>query len=166
VAESPSKTARAALALSIVSICFSVFQWWNTEKEARISAAIDVSRNYYKDLNLPQAHALMKAYVGGNLNRDELELFVREADYLNYIAKLANENKLDKNFLSRDISYAMLVILQGHDNDAKWFEPGVASGLDRPDLRKFAQSADCPYKATLDSYTAAIAKSKAAAPSP
>jgi hypothetical protein len=164
MAESPSKTAKVALAISILTACFSIFQWWNTEKEARISAAIDVSRNYYKDLNLPQVHALMKAYVGGDLSHDELQLFVREADYLNYIAKLANENKLDKTFLSRDIHCAMLLTLQAHDNDAKWYDAPVASGLDRPDLRKFAQSIDCPYKAILDSYIAAIAKAKATKP--
>ena len=60
----------------------------------------------------------------------------------------------------------MLVILQAHYNDLKWYETSVVSGLDRPDLRKFAQSGDCPYKETLDSVIAALARSKAAAPPP
>jgi hypothetical protein len=46
------------------------------------------------------------------------------AVYLNYIAKLANENKLDKAFLSRDIHCMMLLTMQADDNDARWYDRG------------------------------------------
>jgi hypothetical protein len=35
------------------------------------------------------------------------------------------------------------------------------SPVDRPDLRKFTENADCPYKANMDSAIAAIANAQA-----
>lgn len=164
MADTPSKTAIAALSISILTACFSIFQWWNTEKQARILTAIDVSRNFYKESNQLSV-AIIEVARGKELSDDEADRLSRGQDYLNYIAKLANENQLDKTFLSRDMHCMMLELQQLHDNKLKELGPTFSkTAFEYPDLRKFALTADCPYKSVIDSFLTPLPKPKASEP--
>jgi hypothetical protein len=149
MADPASPTAKWALGISIVVAAFSIFQWFATQKEARISSAIEISRNYFKDRDLAGASALAKAYTGVELSDDEALLVARDADFLNYVALLLNAGRLEQQFIEEDIQCAMLVMFQAQAN-LKESSPALKEFFSSPQIAKFVPRAKCEGKENID----------------
>jgi hypothetical protein len=148
MAEPTSVTAKVALFISIGTAAFSIYQWWNTQREDRIKNAIEISKSYYKDNDTPTQLALMLAYKGQKVSPQQILLIGQMTDQMEYIALLTNHGKLDRDFLSQDIQCAMLFVLGAHAQLKTIFPPLEAIKL--LEINKFTPHAQCAIKTTID----------------
>ena len=98
--------ARAALVVSILSAVFSFLQWLNTESENRISAAVELSKNYLKERDVAASDLVVKTIIDGadSISKEDATTIGRYTDLLSYIALLTNKNRLDKVYLADTIT--------------------------------------------------------------
>jgi hypothetical protein len=130
-----------ALCISIVTAVFSVYQWWNNEKESRVNAAIEISRNNLKDRDERTMAAVVKIITGNEISLEDAMLISLHADQLEYIAFLANANKLDKSYLSVALNCDIVLTLLAGDKLAKLFPPLAKSPAHQ--MRDFDRTANC-----------------------
>lgn len=97
--------AALALFLSIMSAVFALFQWRATEPTALTTATIDLSRKYIED---PQVNQQLMNY---RIDDSSADINHRLISYLNYIAYLTNEGRLDRRYLAPQITCDMHEIL-------------------------------------------------------
>lgn len=91
MAERPSP--KLQLWLSIATAVFSFYQWFDTQRQQRISAAIEFSKDYLHDPEMVSRYAKLLDYDPKMTMSNEEMLKERSfIDLLNYIASLA---KLD-----------------------------------------------------------------------
>jgi hypothetical protein len=105
------RLAVAAFCLSIGTAAFSIFQWWNTEKQNRITAAIELSKNFIKDTDPETVEAVWAAAKSpAKISVNQLTLFAKFGDQLNYIALLANKGRIDRDYLHPSIDCSVIVL--------------------------------------------------------
>jgi hypothetical protein len=148
MAEPASVIAKVALFISIGTAAFSIYQWWNTQREDRIKNAIEISKSYYKDVDTLTQRAVMLAYKGQKVSPQQILLIGQMTDQMEYIALLTNHGKLDQDFLSQDIQCAMLFVLGAHAQLKTTFPPLEEVKL--REINKFAPHAQCAIKTTVD----------------
>jgi hypothetical protein len=115
MAEKPSKIAIVALVLSVITASFSTYQWWDNQRNMRIAAAIEVSKKYESSNTRPLADAVFALVKGKQLTRDQASEIFRNMLEMEYLAFLANRNKIDVDYLSYPIKcsiYASHMLLE------------------------------------------------------
>jgi hypothetical protein len=109
MAEKASTTAIVALCISIGTAAFSVYQWWNSQQELRISVAVNMATQYVQDptvqLQRESLYAVLISAPDQGLpikqeDRDRLLLLINR---LEYIAQLANASRLNEKFLPHSV---------------------------------------------------------------
>jgi hypothetical protein len=104
VAEKPTSTiAVIALFVSISTAGFSFFQWWNSEREARINAAIEISRTFNNRPPLTKEEDDTPPVPGGQLSPAQATFLMRIVDRSDYIAYLVNHRRVDFDYLSANV---------------------------------------------------------------
>jgi hypothetical protein len=142
--------------IAIVSLCLSVatggftfFQWWNSQREAHIAAAIDISRKLIdQPLSREETAAVITAYRNDTVPFEQVEKITKNAQLLNYVALLANRNKLEKEYLADDIPCFMVVYNEAMDNLETQF-PYLKSHR-YLEMKKFVQTTACSAQLGLD----------------
>lgn len=152
MAERPSKTAKIALwisigtgVISIATAVFSVYQWFDTQRQQRISAAIEFSEDYLHDPEIVGSYAKILDYDPKKTISNEEMLQERSfIDLLNYIAALANVDLIDNRYLSWrikcDIYYVGKFIVPKR--------PDIANAM--KDITRYVnedRATDCPDRA-------------------
>jgi hypothetical protein len=107
-----------ALIVSLGSGVFTFYQWKQTDIESRVVAAIDVSRKYSEDKDIPR---LIQEYTTSS-SQSRSDAFQRLLLRLNYIAYLANIARLDRNYLSLQISCDIKHIYESYQKKGKKME--------------------------------------------
>jgi len=92
------KTAVLALIVSLTSAGFTVYQWRATDSEARTMAAIDISRKYLDDSRSAEQLANFR------VERGATDASHRLLSHLNYIAYLANTDRIDGRYLAPQVT--------------------------------------------------------------
>jgi hypothetical protein len=102
VAEKASAVAKIALLVSTGTAIFSAFQWWSSRQESRITAAIEISRNYIRDRDINTTSMLFALATGVKFDPEPPDMLKigHHADFLEYVALLTLTNKLDKAYLA------------------------------------------------------------------
>lgn len=101
-----------ALAVSLVSSGFAIYQWWSSDAAEKIRAAIEASNKYIEESIDPRALKRQDALLRGQLNSGQArvdEVIKLDADWklrkhysrIDYIAYLVNTDKLDTRYLSQ-----------------------------------------------------------------
>jgi hypothetical protein len=92
------RIATLALALSLMSSGFSVYQWWTNEQTEHVHATIDVSDKYISQWK--NLHWLKSANELGQIGLEAPEHIRKQKALLEYIAYLSNKVNLDISYLS------------------------------------------------------------------
>jgi hypothetical protein len=71
-------------------------QWWYGQKESRITAAIEISRNYFSHANSQTRNAMLASDLNVINSPDDAALAVEGDNFLEYVAFLANDDRIDK----------------------------------------------------------------------
>ena len=88
--------------------------WVSAPKEQRIAVALDVSRTYLREVALDRASILLLIkgqdpnQTAGRLTEAELEKVRSLADTLEFYARLAEEKRLDPDYLSEALVCAIV----------------------------------------------------------
>jgi hypothetical protein len=122
MAERSGLIAKTALGISVASFGFSAFQWWNTEGESRITAAIEISKRFLEE---PP-----KEYPEDQVERHKaIQIHARR---ITYIAYLMNQGRLDVRYVSPAIKCEI---------DTMWraalalqYDPSTPYKIPTPDL--------------------------------
>ena len=112
MAEKPSSIAIIALCLSIVSLGFSGYQWWNCQSEARIAAAIEVSKkaaSMSRDEVNKLSEAEIALFKGRQLDAEQATMIYWHIEETEYLAYLINRNKIDLDYLSVPVKCGIYV---------------------------------------------------------
>ncbi len=142
MAEKASRTAIIALCISIGTAGFSIYQWWNGQAEGRISAAIEISKNHLRDRELKVMASIVKAaFTEDNLSTEELLMIGHHADELEYVAFLANHDKIDKSYLSLPITCDIVLTSKASER-LKQLIPTMAKSPEHQ-MRDFSRTAVC-----------------------
>jgi hypothetical protein len=108
---------QVAFYLSLGSFLFGAFQWWHSEKEGRIKTTVEIGQKYIQDKDVyRQIVAWTKwEFSDAPWRRDDQpvndpELVDRWSYiyYLNYIAYLIVEGKIDRSYLPPNLRCALL----------------------------------------------------------
>ena len=94
-----NQIALLALALSILSSGFGIYQWWSSGREERIRAAIDLSDRYIDQA--VNADLLVQQFQTGYGNRESLEPVSRQQARIEYIAFLVNHGLVNADYLAQ-----------------------------------------------------------------
>jgi hypothetical protein len=152
MAEKASPTAIVALCISIVTAAFSIYQWWNSERESRVTTAIEISKDYLRQAENNQKilPIVLKFYIGNERpSMEEILALTGHADNLQYIAFLANTGKLDKSYLSLNLICDMIFTEAATSNLAKML-PFLAKYKEKDhELADFSRNAHCAAKDLL-----------------
>jgi hypothetical protein len=93
--------------LAVVSAAFSAYQWLDSRREHRITTAIEISRNYIKETADETSNAIHEAAMGHKMSVEEALTVPRGANTLEYIAFLANNGRINEDYLSEELKCAM-----------------------------------------------------------
>jgi hypothetical protein len=104
-------TATIALFVSIATAAFSIYQRYFSQREARINAAIEISKSFYaKSFDKKLAVALESLFSKGpKLSIEQETLIFTFANDLEYIAFLSNTERIDEGYLSNTLKCAIYV---------------------------------------------------------
>lgn len=105
--DKPSTIAIIALCLSIVTAIFSGFQWWNGQRESRIAAAVDISKNFVRSQDPKIPESLFALTSGKDLNSERLTVVFRAIGEAEYLAYLTNRDRVDFEYLSQAVKCHM-----------------------------------------------------------
>jgi hypothetical protein len=151
LAEKTRVLSLAALCISIVSAAFSIFQWWNGEREALINVAINFSTDHAKYRDNATESATIKAIIGKDpLSNEELLLVANRADQYEYIAFLANSNRLDKSYLSVALKCDIILTQAAYDK-LKGLLPAMQRSPEHQ-MREFSRSNDCELNSMVPGF--------------
>lgn len=136
-----SVLATLGFALAFVTALFTVYQWRAGQSQTRINAAVELSKTYLIDPEIPRRYALFvdsKAEpIPGSL---DTHLRARSyLDLLNYIAHLANENLIDDRYVNGRIKCDIYWMVK----DAQ-LPPGYQPGQAMAKYVKDGKATGCP----------------------
>jgi hypothetical protein len=101
--------------LGIIGTVLGIYQiWFGAPTEQRIAVALDVSRTYLREVALDRASILLLIkgqdpdQTAGRLTEAELEKVRSLADTLEFYARLAEEKRLDPDYLSEALVCAIV----------------------------------------------------------
>jgi hypothetical protein len=142
VAEKPSSVAIIALCISIGTAAFSVYQFWNSQREDRIRTAVEISRNFAHDQDELAIEAIVIADLHkSKLSNEQLIRLAKLGDQLEYVSFLANTKRIDEEYLSSSIKCTILFFNMAIDNLKD------VTGLDQRDqITKFSSRVQCNLK--------------------
>jgi hypothetical protein len=135
-------SAAIALVISLCTAAFSIYQWWTGQREARIVAAIEVSNKQLEKRDESLLLTIAKWY--SNRGIESVPDYMRIAahyDELEYIAFLANKDRVDKDYLSMSV-VCDIVLTEGAMNNIKKKVPEL-SKFTSQDMSDFSKSAKC-----------------------
>jgi hypothetical protein len=103
--QTPSLTAVVALCLSAMTALFSGYQWWHNQLENRIGATIELSNVYLRDPELVGEQRVISNMIAPEYKASDEDraLAYHYMRRLQYIAHLANTERLDAEYLSSTI---------------------------------------------------------------
>lgn len=144
-----SPTAIVALCISIASACLSLFQWWHAQSEARVVAAIEISRHHSKEVK--GGIGVLLAYQHKKTSEDQVLDIVSAAGQYDEIAFLANRGRLDERYLSENLKCGF-VFANGAVEHLNSLPEQQGRPLVYPELKKMAVRMDCTpaIKASVD----------------
>jgi hypothetical protein len=106
--EKTSSTAIIALCISIATAAFSIYQWWYSQQDLKIIAAVDISRKYQDiEKSLKNRQELL-SYARNEPVAYTPEI-VKYLQRLEYIAYLVIYDRIDLRYLAPDIKCDMLL---------------------------------------------------------
>lgn len=137
--EKPSTVAVIALCLSIGSACFSIFQWWSNERQKKIDIAIDISKKYIQDRELEKGHLQVESSYLAKKTSDipsgeEAYPAGVYLKYLEYVAFLANSDKLDEAYLSRALKCDIKITFR----TLRFVQAAFGIDFNLPEIERFA----------------------------
>jgi hypothetical protein len=144
MADKSTLISATALAISFVSIGFTFFQWWSSGQENRINAAIEISKNHLRERDAATSVAIAHGINPEDpFTNEDLVRISKHAEALEYIAFLANSNRLEKSYLSpmvscdiilTNITIAKLAKSDSYLKDKRW---------PNPEIENFIKTAKC-----------------------
>jgi hypothetical protein len=100
------RMAALSLTLAIISSCFAVYQWWSSDRGARIRAAIELSNQYVEHIVYPQS--IFEDYARGEKTFEDLVTVETYHSRLEYAAFLANQGLVDSDYFSQYLRCAIV----------------------------------------------------------
>jgi hypothetical protein len=147
----PGKTpaswqAQVAFYLALVTAAFSGFQWWTAQQETAITTAIDMSKRYFDDKDLPIAYRIVRNWrSSGSFGDDaESQVFHKFMLYIEYVSYLANRNRINIDYISNDLRCAVNTAYDAMVTAELAGRPGLS--MARPETKKLGaklQVKDC-----------------------
>jgi hypothetical protein len=135
-----------SLCLSVATASFTFYQWWNTQQENRITAAIEVSKNYLKERNQEVFGEVYSAYRNPDEISSEAVLRItRHSDELSYIVFLTNRGRLDPSYLPGDFP-CLVSLLSGALKNIKKQYPSVGQEATFEEFDLFLSIKPCSVK--------------------
>ena len=114
-----NQIATLSLAVAAVSSAFAVYQWWTSDKQEKIRAAIDISNQHLADPVNKVALDLMARQV--NMGQGSmLDYAPKLASYqarLEYFAFLANRGLADRRYYSMSLTCEIIGIASSDPKD-------------------------------------------------
>jgi hypothetical protein len=113
------------------------------QRESRIIAAIEISRNYVKETPKATKEPVIIAKLGGPISPDEVAVLTYITLELEYIAFLANNKRINVDYLDEQVKCIMIFASEGWKN-IKQQQAYRLTPINHPHLDKFVQSVTCP----------------------
>jgi len=113
MAEKSNVIAIVALCISIGSAAFSLYQWWNSQTDSKINAAIEISKNYIQDRDQERPIHLLSLRLNpkNKFTSEQSEELSRYMARLEYYALLINNRRVDETFVAWVIVCDMSLVL-------------------------------------------------------
>jgi hypothetical protein len=92
--------------VSLATAAFSGYQWWNSQREAGIAAAIEISKNWEQDIELIERKRTIAILMIQIKPEESQKKRSEDSNYfrrLEYIAYLINHGRLHEDYLSASI---------------------------------------------------------------
>jgi hypothetical protein len=110
-----SGTAKWAFWLGLAGLLISTFNlasyayqnWWQVPRETRITLAVEISKNYLRDISKETIDLFLAASRDVELTPEQLRSVALFDDTMEYIAFLANSGRLDADFLAPSLVCAL-----------------------------------------------------------
>jgi hypothetical protein len=106
-ADKPSWVAKTGLAIAILSFALSIFgvyQWWNSEVNSKINAAIDLSTKDIQDSGIEKIRNDYIDWFNGKVTESDRDRKTFAAQtyvlYLDYVAQLINSKRVHEGYIS------------------------------------------------------------------
>jgi hypothetical protein len=132
MAKESNTVAILALCVSIGTAAFSIYQWRSSQTESKINSAIEISKQYIRDKELSNGrNELISAQEEIPTAGTAAAYSFREyIDYLEYISYLANNSRVDEQYISPtlqcDIWEASVLLVDiGKKHSIKFDEPEI-----------------------------------------
>jgi hypothetical protein len=129
----------AGFLLSVANAIVSNYQWLSSQRESRIIATIEISKSYIRDTGTSEMIPMMAAYMDHPLSEQQVLVFGKQLEVLEYIATLANNDRLDERYLAGFIQCGILVARGGQQNLKKKIPKMPLSD----EIWKFSERAKC-----------------------
>src|ERR1700732_64638 len=86
--------------LGVANAVFSSYQWWNSQYQSRVTAAIELSKTYLQDIAFSRRLRLfVDTTQKGTGNHGDDEFRERSyVDFLDYVSRLANEGLIENQY--------------------------------------------------------------------
>lgn len=107
---SSAKEMARANYLSMISICISVasasfafYQWRSSQRETKVSAAMEISKNWVQDSGLERQQKILATLAtepGYNVTSEERNDATNYVRRLEYVAFLLNRDKIDETYVA------------------------------------------------------------------
>ena len=132
--------AYCSLGLAAVSSAFAIYQWWSSDRDERIRAAVELS-NKYIGLSYQDPFRSLKMLEEGNATLQK-ENPGGQLALIEYAAYLANRQRADTNYLAQYLKCDIVRLA-----DAKTGPGSVLKGFITTEAKKFANN----QRSTCDS---------------
>jgi hypothetical protein len=142
-ATTTNTVAIVSLIISLFSASFALFNWWNSERQARISAAVDYSLKYINDSAAASDRLIyfdvlgrpkeMKTFVSqpGTKEEHDENISARHLQRLEYLAFLLTHNKMDVSYISNPLICELIAASEIMKHDPpKWMNQYFAEWVD------------------------------------
>jgi hypothetical protein len=133
--------------LAVASVLWSTYQWMDSRRESRISAAVDISRNYLKETSDSTSNEINRAALGLEMSNEDALIALRGANVLEYIAFLANNNRINEDYLAEELKCSIKHASEGAKNIKRKME--WLNSVSYPQLEKFATRISCAISISL-----------------
>jgi hypothetical protein len=122
MAEKPSTVAIVALCLSIGTAAFAVFQWWKGTQDSRINAAIELSNKHIAETTV-SGSAIPDLARKQLIGTGTAERYINRLEYTAY---LANDGRIDVNYLALSLRCEIAALPNKLLGDGRYVVPESA----------------------------------------